>query len=67
MDNVTELSQIEAPDCSKCKETTRRAVGKTFDIEGPGMVGIIYDCDNEKCKILKEAIERYQLRAIGLI
>lgn len=67
MSDVIELSQIEAPDCSKCKETTKRVIGKTFDIEGPGMVGIIYDCNNEKCKSRKEALELYQMRSIGAI
>lgn len=61
------LAEIEAPDCPMCKEKTKRISGKTFDIEGPGMVGVLYDCKNERCKKQKREVEAFQLRAAGVL
>lgn len=59
---MIDLLKYEGPDCSKCKESTKKIIGKTFDVEGAGMIGNIYMCDNKKCRKRKEAIEIYQLR-----
>ena len=40
----------EFADCDTCQDVSKRVSGKTFDVEGPGKVGVIYDCDNKKCK-----------------
>lgn len=66
-ENIIDLLNIEAPDCAICEENTKRICGKTFDIEGPGMVGVLYDCDNKKCKNRKMNIELFQLIASGIL
>ena len=56
---IIDLSALALPDCEECDEPSRRIVGKTFDVEGPGRVGRLYRCDRpEKC----DAVARYLLR-----
>ena len=52
--DLTEEDFLMSPDCHICREPTKRPVGKTFDVEGPGRVGVLYDCDNLRCKTLKD-------------
>ena len=66
-DKIIDLIQIEPPDCACCEEKSKRVTGKTFDTEGPGKVGVIYDCENEHCKKRKQAIELFHLRVLGLL
>ena len=40
----------EIPDCETCQDISKRVIGKTIDLEGPGKVGAVYDCDNRECK-----------------
>ena len=42
--------------CDTCDEPTRRKVGTTFDVDGPGRVGALYHCDNRKCQALRRAM-----------
>ena len=49
-------------DCASCKEPTKRVAAKTFDVEGPGMPGVIYDCDNRPCKARRNTVGAYILR-----
>lgn len=66
MSDLINLAEIEAPDCSKCLEETKTVCGKTFDVEGPGKVGTIYDCNNMRCRRKKNDIELFRLRRAGL-
>ena len=34
---------------------SKRTVGKTFDLDGPGQVGTMYDCENRACNALRLA------------
>lgn len=49
-------------DCKSCKEPTKRVAGRTFDIEGPGVPGVIYDCDNNPCKRRNSTIAAFVMR-----
>lgn len=49
-------------DCKSCKEPTKRVSGRTFDIDGPGVPGVIYDCDNRPCKSRNNAIASFVMR-----
>lgn len=52
--DLTDEDFLMSPDCHSCVEPTKRVIGKTFDIEGPGMVGVLYECDNHRCKACKD-------------
>ena len=52
--DLTDVDFLLSPDCRTCQEPTKRATGKTFDLEGPGMVGVMYGCDNYRCKECKD-------------
>ena len=52
--NLTDVDFLLSPDCRTCQEPTKRVTGKTFDLEGPGMVGVMYGCDNYRCKECKD-------------
>lgn len=49
-------------DCETCNDPTKRVAGKTFDVEGPGKVWVIYTCDNSRCKRKQNAIASYVIR-----
>lgn len=55
MAELIDLTSDDFPECESCNEPTKRIVGKTFDIDGPGKVGTMYDCDNRACNALKLA------------
>lgn len=55
MAELIDLTSDDFPECESCNEPTKRIVGKTFDIDGPGKVGTMYDCDNRACNALKQA------------
>lgn len=62
--NVIDLMDFENPDCASCEEPTKRVSAKTFDVEGPGRVGVIYDCDNRQCKSIKNAKGVFLMRSL---
>lgn len=49
-------------DCETCKEPTKHVFSRAFDIDGPGRVSVIYDCDNRCCKAKQNAIASYIIR-----
>lgn len=49
-------------DCESCKEPSKRIAARTMDIEGPGVPGVIYDCDDKKCKERNNVIASFVLR-----
>lgn len=54
----------QPPDCDSCKDPTKRIAGKTIDLEGPGKVGLLYDCDNIVCKRKCNAIGSVIVRQV---
>lgn len=52
--DLTDVDFLLSPDCRTCQEPTKRVTGKTFDLEGHGMVGVMYGCDNYRCKECKD-------------
>lgn len=62
---MTEIIQLgDLPDCEKCTDPSKRIVGKTIDLEGPGKVGAFYDCDNLPCKRKYNTHASYILREV---
>lgn len=55
MGDLIDLTSDDFPECETCREPTRRAVGKTFDLDGPGQVGTLYHCENRACNALRLA------------
>ena len=49
-------------DCAACQEPSKRVSGTCFDVDGPGRVSVIYDCDNRRCKARQNAIASFVLR-----
>lgn len=52
---MIDLTSDDFPECENCNEATKRIVGKTFDVDGPGQAGTMYDCDNGACNALRQA------------
>lgn len=52
----------ELPNCETCQDVSKRVIGKTIDLEGPGKVGMVYDCDNQECKRKNNAHMSYIIR-----
>ena len=55
MTDVVDLTDFENPDCKGCNDPTKYIAGKTFDIEGPGRVGVMYACENSRCRAIRNA------------
>ena len=62
MAEIISLGVDLLPDCAACAEPTKRVAARTMDVEGPGVPGVIYTCDNRPCKARKNAIGAYILR-----
>lgn len=62
MAEITTLDASLLPDCAACQEATKRVMARTMDVEGPGVPGVIYTCDNRPCKAKKNAVGAYILR-----
>ena len=60
MAQVLRLDEIA--DCEECKEPSKRVIAKTIDLEGPGKVGRLYDCDNRYCKNKRNIALSYIVR-----
>ena len=59
--DLTDEDFLMSPVCHTCTEPTKRVIGKNFDIEGPGMVGVLYGCDNCHCRKIKDRKWSYLL------
>ena len=62
---MAEIINLDAgllPDCAACQESTKRVMTRTMDVEGPGVPGVIYTCDNRPCKDMRNTIGAYILR-----
>ena len=62
--DMTSDEFLFSPSCEHCEEPTKRITGRTFDVEGPGMIGKAYACDNRRCKRLKDLKGAYLLALI---
>ena len=67
MGDLIDLTSDDFPECETCNEPSKRTVGKTFDLDGPGKVGTMYDCDNRACNALRLAkIRAWEVDGPGL-
>lgn len=55
MAELIDLTSDDFPECETCNEPSKRTVGKTFDLDGPGQVGTMYHCENRSCNSLRIA------------
>jgi hypothetical protein len=53
----------DVKDCDECKDPTKKEAGKAFDIAGPGICSVVWDCDNEACKRKQNIHVSYLLRS----
>ena len=63
--NMAEIITLDAgllPDCAACQEATKRVIARTMDVDGPGVPGVIYTCDNRHCKAKRNTVGDYILR-----
>lgn len=47
-DRILDLSKLELPNCEKCTSPSKKLIGRTMDVEGPGKAGVLFDCHNKK-------------------
>ena len=62
MAEIINLGAGLLPDCAACTEASKVVAARTMDLEGPGVPGVIYDCENRACKARKRAVGAYILR-----
>lgn len=62
MAEIINLGVDILPDCAACQEATKRVMARTMDVEGAGVPGVIYTCDNRPCKAKRNAVGAYILR-----
>lgn len=55
MGELIDLTDDDFPECESCDEPTKRIAGKTFDLDGPGQVGMMFHCENRACNALRQA------------
>lgn len=63
MDKIVDLNEIDLPDCKACTDSTKRISGHTMDVEGPGIPGMLYSCENRRCRDKWNEIAKYIMRA----
>ena len=63
MAGIIDLNEIDLPDCKACTDPTKRISGHTFDVEGPGVIGTCYSCENRRCRNKWNEIAKYIMRA----
>lgn len=59
MADIIDLDDLEFPECEKCRDPSKRILGRTMDLDGPGMPGVLYQCDNKKCRGKRYAIGNF--------
>ena len=64
MAEVINLDTLELPDCEHCNHPSKRVYAKTMDLEGPGIPGVLYHCENRKCRRKWDAIGSFILRTL---
>ena len=62
MAEIIHLKALTLPDCERCKDLSKRILSRTMDLEGPGITGVIYKCDNKRCRQRRDAVARFILR-----
>jgi len=61
---IIDLTDFDTPDCKICTDPTKRVSSRTFDVEGPGRVGVIYTCENKTCRTIRQAKNLFLLRSV---
>lgn len=61
-DRIVDLSKLELPNCEKCNSPSKKLIGRTMDVEGPGKAGVLFDCHNKKCRARRHEIGRFIVR-----
>lgn len=59
MAEFIDLGKLKLPDCESCREVSKRIFVRTMDLEGPGVPGVLYQCDNKKCRNRRNAIGNF--------
>jgi len=59
MAEIIDLGNLELPDCESCRDPSKRILGRTMDLEGTGVPGVLYRCDNRKCRSRYNAIGNF--------
>lgn len=62
--SIIDLTNLDTFDCGKCQNKTKRRVGIQFDVGGKGNIDIVYDCDNERCKRIKNLKGLFIIRSL---
>lgn len=62
MAEIIDLNKIDLPDCKACTDYTKRISAYTMDVEGPGMPGVLYSCENRRCRAKRNEIAKYIMR-----
>ena len=62
MNEIVDLNKIDLPDCKACTDPTKRVLGRTMDMEGPGIPGALYVCKNRRCRDRQDEIVKYITR-----
>ena len=59
MAEILDLNHLELPDCEKCRDPSKRIFARTMDLEGPGVPGVLYQCNNKKCRSRRNVIGNF--------
>lgn len=62
MSEIVDLNKIDLPDCKVCTNATKRIRAYTMDVEGPGIPGVLYSCENKRCRDKRNEIAKYIMR-----
>ena len=62
MAEIIDLNKIDLPDCQACTAPSKRILACTMDVEGPGMPGALYFCENRSCRAKWNEIAKYIMR-----
>lgn len=62
MSEIIDLKKIDLPDCKACTDATKRICAYTMDVEGPGVPGVLYSCENKRCRTKWNEIAKYIMR-----
>lgn len=62
--SIIDLANLDTFDCNKCQNKTKHKVGIQFDVGGKGNVNIVYDCNNKRCKRIKNLKTLFIIRSL---
>lgn len=59
---IIDLNNLKIQDCASCCNPKKWVSSRTMDLEEEGTPGVLYLCDNMKCKETKREISHFLLR-----